>query len=125
LIGAGVGITPLRALAEGLERSGGGVVVLHRWSTEALFLEEFAVLEREYGVALLDLPGRRRFEGSWLPGGVDPRVDDLTALTRWVPDIADRDVYVCGPERWTDLVRDTLLAAGLPADRLHLETFGW
>jgi ferredoxin-NADP reductase len=125
LIGAGVGITPLRALAEGLERSAGGVVVLHRWSTEALFLEEFAVLEREYGVAVLDLPGSRRFDGSWLPRGVDPRVDDLTALTRWIPDIADRDVYVCGPERWTDLVRDSLLTAGLPADRLHLETFGW
>jgi ferredoxin-NADP reductase len=42
-----------------------------------------------------------------------------------VPDIAERDVYVCGPERWTDLVRASLLAAGLPADRLHLEIFAW
>jgi ferredoxin-NADP reductase len=56
---------------------------------------------------------------------VDERVDDVTALLRWVPDIAERDVFVCGPERWTDLVRATLTAAGLPDDRLHLETFGW
>ena len=31
----------------------------------------------------------------------DP-ADDLTLLRRWVPDIAERDVYVCGPEAWTD-----------------------
>ena len=100
-------------------------MLLHRWSTEPLFVQEFSVLERERGLAVLDLPGPRRFDGSWLPRGVDDRVDDTTALVRWVPDIAERDVFVCGPERWTDLVRATLLAAGLPEDRLHLETFGW
>ena len=125
LIGAGVGITPLRALAEGLRPSPGSCVVLHRWTSEPLFLDEFATLGREYGVKVLDLPGRRRHDGSWLPTGVDDRVDDLTALRYWVPDIAERDVYVCGPEVWTSLVRDTLLRAGLPEDRLHLETFGW
>ena len=61
---------------------------------------------------------------SWLGDGVGT-ADDLSVLTYWVPDIADRDVYVCGPERWTDLVRATLTAAGLPEDRLHLETFAW
>ena len=57
--------------------------------------------------------------------GVDARVDDVTALRHWVPDIAERDVYLCGPEAWTDLVRGSLCAAGLPEDRLHLETFAW
>ncbi|WP_238342906.1 ferric reductase-like transmembrane domain-containing protein [Nocardioides cynanchi] len=125
LIGAGVGITPLRALAEGLRPPPGACVVLHRWTSEPLFLDEFATLGREYGINVLDLPGPRRRDGSWLPVGVDHRVDDLTALRHWVPDIAERDVYVCGPEVWTALVRDTLLRAGLPEDRLHLETFGW
>ena len=83
------------------------------------------MLERERGLAVLNLPGPRRYDGSWLPRGVDERVDDVTALLRWVPDIAERDVFVCGPERWTALVRATLFAAGLPEDRLHLETFGW
>ena len=49
----------------------------------------------------------------------------VALLRRWVPDIADRDVYVCGPQAWTDAVRTTLTAAGLPAARLHVETFGW
>jgi len=58
------------------------------------------------------------------PDGVGA-ADDLTALTYWVPDIAERDVYVCGPQPWTDLVRATLLQAGLPEDRVHVESFSW
>ncbi|MGA8245696.1 MAG: ferredoxin reductase family protein [Nocardioides sp.] len=125
LIGAGVGITPLRALAEGLRSGPGDLVLVHRWTTEPLFLDEFSALGRARGLAVLDLPGQRRRDGSWLPLGIDERVDDVTALRHWVPDIAERDVYVCGPEAWTDLVRSTLTAAGVPDDRLHLETFGW
>jgi predicted ferric reductase len=125
LIGAGVGITPIRALAEGLEVGYGDCVLLHRWHSEPLFTDELAGLAAERGLAVLDLPGHRRYDGSWLPAGVDPRVDDVSALRSWVPDIAERDVFVCGPEVWTALVRDTLRAAGLPDDRLHHETFSW
>jgi predicted ferric reductase len=125
LIGAGVGITPIRALAEGLEVAHGDCVLLHRWQSEPLFNAELADLAADRGLAVLDLPGRRRHDGSWLPHGVDPRIDDASALRHWVPDIAERDVFVCGPEAWTELVRGSLRAAGLPDDRLHLETFSW
>ena len=81
-------------------------------------------LAAEKGLRVLPLPGRRRGPNSWLGDSIGT-VDDLTALTYWVPDIAERDVYVCGPAPWTDLVRATLTAAGLPEDRLHLETFAW
>ncbi|MCD2194680.1 ferredoxin reductase family protein [Actinomycetospora endophytica] len=121
LIGAGVGITPLRALAEALD---GDVVVLHRFSTQPIFAREFAVLARERQLGLVPLPGRRRGPDSWLGAGVGP-VDDLAALRARVPDIAERDVYVCGPTPWTGLVQRTLLAAGTSADRIHTETFGW
>jgi predicted ferric reductase len=121
LIGAGVGITPLRALAEDLD---GDVVVLHRFRTEPLFAREFAVLARERHLDLVPLPGRRRGPDSWLGSGVGP-TDDLTALLARVPDIAERDVYLCGPAPWTDLVHRTLRAAGTPADRVHTENFGW
>jgi predicted ferric reductase len=127
LIGAGVGITPLRALAEGLDYQPGEVAVLHRYSRDPLFGHEFASLARDRGLHVLNLPGRRRHPESWLGdgNGLTPRVSDLVALRYWVPDIADRDVYVCGPEHWADLVQRTLLAAGLPSDQLHLETFAW
>jgi hypothetical protein len=57
-------------------------------------------------------------------GGVGA-ADDVTALTWWVPDLAERDVYVCGPEDWIETVRRVTQAAGLPADQLHIEKFRW
>ena len=51
--------------------------------------------------------------------------DDVTVLRHWLPDLAERDVYVCGPPAWTDALVAALRAAGLPAHQLHLENFGW
>jgi ferredoxin-NADP reductase len=123
-IGAGVGVTPLRALAEGLDYGPGDAVYLERCTTHPLFAAETERLAHERGLQLLRLPGHRRHPGSWLSrhGGA---VDDVSALRFWVPDIAERDVYVCGPPAWTELVRSTLLATGLPDEHLHLETFTW
>jgi predicted ferric reductase len=125
LIGAGVGVTPLRALAEELEQHRPGeVVLLHRFTDQPLFARELDTLARERGLTVVPLPGRRRAPDSWLGDGIG-RVDDLTALRARVPDIAERDVYVCGPEVWTGLVRRTLTAAGVPDGSIHTETFGW
>ena len=124
LVGAGVGITPLRALAEGLDYAPGEAVLLQRFTDEPLFARELSVLAAERGLEVLMLPGRRRSPDSWLGPGAGT-VDDLGALRYWVPDIAERDVYVCGPEAWVESVRRTTAAAGLPADHFHVETFRW
>jgi predicted ferric reductase len=121
---AGVGIAPLRALAEALDYAPGDAVLLHRFTGDPLFAREFEVLAEERGLQVIRLPGHRRAPGSWLGDGVGS-ASDLTALTCWVPDLADRDVYVCGPEPWAEDVRRTTEAAGLPADRFHVESFGW
>jgi ferredoxin-NADP reductase len=123
-IGAGVGITPLRALAERLDYAPGDAVLLQRFTHRPLFEQELAVLQHERGLQVLLLPGHRRSPDSWLGSGIGP-VDDLTALTYWVPDLAERDVYVCGPEPWAEEVRRTTAAAGLPDERFHVESFGW
>jgi predicted ferric reductase len=126
MIGAGVGITPLRALAEELDHAPGEVTLLHRFTDAPLFAEELTALARDRGLVVWALPGRRRGDGSWLGDGAGAgTASDLAALRHWVPDVAERDVYVCGPAAWTDLVLRDLLAAGVPTDHIHLETFGW
>ena len=114
LVGAGVGITPLRSLAEGLAYGPGEAVLVHRYGDQPLFARELAVLARERGLRVVDLPGPR-----------DHPANDPRALIHHVPDLARRDVYVCGPEEWTEQVRDIALAAGLPPEHLHIETFRW
>jgi predicted ferric reductase len=123
-LGAGVGVTPLRALAEALPYARGDAVLLQRATERPLFAQELDVLARERGLQLLWLSGRRRAPDSWLGAGAGPP-DDLTLLRGWVPDIADRDVYLCGPPDWNAAVRRTLAAAGVPDAHLHVENFGW
>jgi ferredoxin-NADP reductase len=127
LVGAGVGITPLRALAEGLTYAPGDAILVQRYTREPLFAREFQALAEQRGLLVLALPGHRRSTDSWLGQGIGSpaQVGDAEALRRWIPDIAERDVYVCGPEHWTDLVKRTLDEAGLPSDQFHLETFKW
>ncbi len=124
--GAGVGITPLRALAEGASYAWGDAVVLQRFTDVPLFRHELGMLAAERGLHVVELPGRRRYDGSWLGDGTDVGgADDVAVLRGWLPDLAERDVYVCGPPAWTDALTSALLAAGLPPAQLHLETFSW
>lgn len=124
--GAGVGLTPLRALVEAAHYASGEAVLFHRHTTYPLFRDELDVLARERGLHVVPLPGPRRYDGSWLGTGTDVAgADDVSVLRAWLPDLAERDVYVCGPPAWTDSLTRSLLAAGLPAAQLHLETFAW
>jgi predicted ferric reductase len=123
-IGAGVGVTPLRALAEALPYAPGEAVLLHRHRDHPLFAAEFSRLAATRGLRVVDLPGPRRGAGSWLGRGTPP-VDDVTALRWLVPDVAGHDVFVCGPGGWAADVRAAALGAGVPADRIHVEEFGW
>jgi predicted ferric reductase len=123
LAGAGVGITPIRALAEDLEAAPGDIAVLHRYTGEPLFAREFEVLAAERGLQLLPLPGRRTREGCVL--GPAAGLRELDALRGWLPDLADRDVFLCGPTVWTDGVADLLANAGVPPTQIHTESFGW
>ncbi len=124
LAGAGVGITPLRSLAEGLPYGPGEAVLLQRYTDEPLFTRELDALAAHRGLRVVSLPGRRPHRDSVL-GPAVRGVDEQTALYRLIPDLADRDVYLCGPKPWTDGFERLVLAAGVPRDRIHTESFGW
>ena len=122
LLGAGIGITPLRALAEELPQRPGDVIVVHRVRSldEAVFQQEFAQLATDRGLRTVLVPGPR--DGiSWAPAGHGG--DGARALQALVPDIADRDVFVCGPDAWMDAALAAAEQAGVPQQRLHAERF--
>lgn len=48
-----------------------------------------------------------------------------STLSRLVPNLADRDVYLCGSTGMSAAVRAALVGAGLPAGRLHEERFAF
>lgn len=114
LVGAGVGITPLRALAEGLDYRPGEVVLVQRYAEAPLFARELDVLAAERGLEVVGVPGHRGAPGT-APAD----------LLRHVPDLAERDVYVCGPDAWAADVRQVALAAGVPPQHVHVESFRW
>ncbi|HST82201.1 MAG TPA: ferredoxin reductase family protein [Kineosporiaceae bacterium] len=115
LIAGGVGITPVRALLE--EDSGDDVVVLYRVRSEsdAVLIDELRALTADRGRRLHLLSGRT--------GEISPpfEPDSLQAL---VPDITERDVYVCGPPAMTSTVLSALRTLKVPHQQVHAERFG-
>ena len=135
LIGAGVGITTMRGLAEAviLEPAAAGaggmrrpsVVVLQRTSgtTSPLFAQEFTQLAAVGNLRGVTLPGHRAPASGWW-GGPKP-VDPVKALRKMVPDVREREVYVCGPDVWMDQVQQSLRSLKVPSNQVHAEQFNW
>ena len=59
------------------------------------------MLAAQKGLQVVHLPGPRRTPTSVL-GPAAHGMPELIALQHWIPDIADRDVFLCGPSTWTD-----------------------
>jgi predicted ferric reductase len=117
LIAGGVGITPLRALFQSLPAFPGDLAMIYRVNS----LDD-AVFRRE-----LEHLAKRRRARLWFVAGsrADLGLDPLTAasVTARIPDLADHDIYVCGPPGMTDAVIRELRAAGVPRPQIHHESF--
>ena len=125
LIGAGIGITPLRALLEELPPGPDETVVIHRISRpdDAVLAHELVDLAQARGGRVHGVIGHRNPRGGWQPAGSP--LTDHAALLHLVPDIAERDVFVCGPPAWIDQVVAAALDAGVPRAALHTERFSY
>lgn len=127
LIGAGIGITPLRALLEELPAGPDATVVIYRVGRQAdiVLADELLELARVKGARVVAVVGHRRTDrDSWLPADC-AHLGDAEALLRIVPDLAERDVYVCGNPSWMDAVIAAARDAGVPAAAIHHERFSY
>ena len=113
LIAGGVGIAPIRALLEDMP---GEIAVIYRAGRddELLFRDELDELSSRRGAPVHYVLGGRGGDGLLSP-------EQLRLL---VPDIADRDVYLCGPVSMTEATRASLRGAGVPSRQIVSEAFG-
>ena len=116
LIAGGVGITPLRALVEALPAEPGDVTLLYRATHEddLLFRAELDDLSRTRGIQVRYLVGPRDKGPGPLSG---PR------LRHMVPDIRERDVYLCGPPGMMTAALRSLRSIGVRRSQVHHERF--
>ena len=124
LIGAGIGLAPIRALAESLETRPGELVVIGRANDESqLFLKDeiLEVTKAKQGQAFW-LTGSRGGRDSWLP-----RVKRESGLTiaDFVRNPQTVDFYICGPLQWMNSLILELKSLGVPEENVHYEKFAW
>jgi predicted ferric reductase len=113
LAAAGIGVTALRSLLEDLPRGSAPVVILRATREEDLVLRrEVSELVKHRHGTLHELVGRRE------QAAISER-----ALRRLVPDLDQRDVFVCGPEGFVADVVSVARNLGVPDESIHHEAF--
>jgi len=115
LVAGGIGITPIRALVEKME---GDVIVLYRVvaSEDLVFADELAEFAEKSDLIVHHVVGDHRTpEGREL---LSP-----SHLRELVPDVAEREVYLCGPPAMVEGIAGELRRAGVSRKHLHVERF--
>ena len=121
MIAGGIGITPLRSLMEEMLQTGKDVVLLYgnRHQPEIVFKRELDELVNQHHTRVVHVISD---EPNY--SGERGRIDE-EKLRRLVPDLAEREVYLCGPEPMMQALISTLRQLGLPRQRLHYEKFSF
>ena len=129
LLAAGIGVAPIRALAESLAAEPGDVTVIYRVTdqSDAALLEEVERICKERGHHLELVRGPRSPSGSFLPD--QPKGErskpDYVRLLELSPMARESDIYICGPSGWSASVKASLRKIGVPGEHIHLEEFAW
>jgi predicted ferric reductase len=115
LIGAGVGISPIRALLEDLPPNTKVTVILRASSVEDLVHRaEMTQLVHERGGKIHEIVGSRKKVGL-----------DSQLLRKLVGNLNNTDIYVCGPSGFSEGVTENLLRLGARRERIHQEAFAF
>ncbi len=122
MVAGGTGLAPIKAIVEQLAE-------LRDPPRVHLF---FGASRTE---GLYDLPDLEKMAAQWPWLTVVPAVSDdplYQGERGLIPDVVTRsgnwsrhDVYVAGPSAMVDTTVDRLVSVGVPADRIHVEDFGW
>ena len=115
LVGAGIGMAPVRALVRALPRGVRADVIYRAHDVAAMPLAEelMRIADESGGEIRLFLQPGTRHEYPMTP----------QRLGQMIPDIAERDVYACGPVGFLEDLRSSCRRLGVPNRRFHAEDF--
>ena len=125
LMASGIGVTPMRALLEGLDQRPGDVTLIYRTTSEGdrILVEELTDLAQRRRAGLFIVAGHRATgRASWLPQQA-AHLSDVEALRQLVPDVARHDVFICGSPGWMDAAERAVIRAGVSPEHIHIERF--
>ena len=124
LIGGGVGITPmmsvLRSLTDTVWEHGIWMVFAVRTPKDVIFEKELIYLQERHPNFHLQVIAEDAAGAGWQ--GLTGRVT-AGQLKAFVPELAQRRVYLCGPAPMMDAVRVTLHELGVPDGQVLTELF--
>jgi predicted ferric reductase len=115
LVAGGIGITPVRALLEGIP---GDIEVIYRALREEdlVLRDELVAIARRRGATVHCVVGDHAAPGA-------ESLLSPAHLRELVPDVAEREVYLCGPPAMTRSAERSLRSAGVPRRFTHIERF--
>lgn len=118
LVAGGVGVAPLRAMLEDASPSQRPMVIVRvRGEMDVAHRIELERMVAARNGSLHVLAGPRQ----WFARS-DPFAPQT--LRAWIPDIAARHVFVCGPASLESAVLKGMQRAGVPSGHIHHERFG-
>jgi len=119
-IAGGVGITPIRTLAEKLASTNNLIIFYsNKTSKDIIFRKELDELSQKYHFPIhYIMSNEENYSGE--KGRIDKE-----KLMRLVPDLKDREVYICGPTSMMECLSEMLQELGLKTKHIHYEKFGW
>lgn len=129
LLAAGIGVAPIRALAESLASEPGDITVVYRATdaSDAALLDEVKRICQERGHILHVLEGPRPQGQGFLPSpiGAEASKPEHVRLLDLSPMLLDSDIYICGPSQWSNAAKHSLEKLGIKKAQIHLEEFAW
>jgi ferredoxin-NADP reductase/DMSO/TMAO reductase YedYZ heme-binding membrane subunit len=124
LIAGGVGITPLMAIARYLTDNDWKGDIYFAYATKTpgdiIFRKELDDLKARFPNLHLHVTLSRAEDTDWM--GHKGRVS-AEFLTKCIPEISERLVYVCGPDAMMSMTVQVLKDLGVPAGQIKLEEF--
>jgi ferredoxin-NADP reductase len=117
----GIGITPIYSMIQDQAARGesGNAIMLYgnRTEKDTIFLNELMALGKQINMPLHNvLSDQKNYKGE--TGFIDKE-----KIARLVPDVATRDIFLCGPPPMMTGIRVMLKELGVPESHIHYERF--